>query len=217
MIWVPETSDRLAPVLVELLSDCGNSIVVGGFTERFAKSVVSKQIAASDRGCLLDCNLARGDRRARLAAFMESVAAKVGDHEADLLCGWAEIEQQPVEAIAAIAALLVGAGGTVDGGALLNLGVTADPGTLSRAIASGRSGNLAELDAAVRGALEDGQSGIALLRQALNAVTYRSGDGRGIREARSSLWDAERRAKQTGFPQELLAVAAVRSLGNRGH
>ena len=221
VVWVPEASEKVARLVGALLAEAEAALLVLGFGERFGASALGATIASSDHGCLIDCSSSRASRERRFHAVLSSLLVTIDRNAMAALIDWAEASGQPGETVAAASGLLAGRGGHVGMETVEFIGAAPDGAAVIRGVSAGLEGDGAALDRAVRTALDDGQAGIGLLRQAVAAVHLARGrrrDGAGaarLTEVAAALWEAERSAKRTGMPQDVIAAHAVCGLTGR--
>jgi hypothetical protein len=226
IVWVPAASEKLAPLADEVMGERGGALLVLGFNERFGRSPLAGRIAAAPRGRLVECRASRADHERALKAMFDEAGITAAADAVAALLGWIESSGQTVAMGGLLAVLAVGPGGHLTLAVLETMGAAPqESGALARAVTAGLAGDRRLLDRAVRDVLDDGQTGVGLIRQTLFSVnlarTGRPGwagardaapAGR-IEAAAGCLWEAERLVKRSGMPQELVAAHMVRAIG----
>ncbi len=230
VVWAAEASEKWTEVARETLRNAPAALLVLGFGARFDKSALSLAVGQHEAGYVVDCtpDLAASEREVGTVFAALAVTSDKGVVRS--LVEWARASGQSPTGVAERAVLLAGPGGTVDAALTARLGFDGDGQALAAAVRAGLGGDAATLDRAVSQALHDGQNGVGLLRQVLAQVQYAravgirqrprtpapgSAGSTAVEAAAETLWRAERAAKRTGAPQELVAAGALGWLARR--
>jgi DNA polymerase-3 subunit delta len=229
VVRVRTVTDRLAPVVDWALQQPPSALLLLQAGTLPAKSRLRDLIERSQTGCAVACAV-RGEGAARaIRAVLDEFGVAADQDAMSVLLRHAQGDGGAPGVISLKAALFAGPGGTLSRAEALHL-AEGFGGVLEAGLSAGFAGRAGVLDDALTQALGEGLAGVAVLRRALRQVqALRSPSGFGRRSpqetgsrdrwsparvdaAAAALQRAERFAKSTAYPADLICRAAVQGL-----